>query len=338
MRLSPAEARDYAFVTAACLAGGLLVPQFAVLGVPLCAFGLAWLAYRFGIASSIGAAVFTTAVVAAALAVRVPGSPLPPQSFAVTVLSIAPALLAAGPMAAVMLRTRAGLRVTAIIAGASFAGTIAAAALDAALSGTDLVGVTQRLVQTMTDAVKTTQGQAGGAVLQQQLDLVRAIAMAWPALELLGAIAAGAVSVAAVSWVAKRLGVHVKRLPPLERLDLDWNLSWVAVAGFGLLAWASYARQPDGVVAFLGWNVMVIARGLLFVQGLAVFAGLYRKARLGPLGRVLGYAFLVLAEIVIPPPVPIGLVSVTGLADLWINIRRLPRKGSEGPAGSLEQR
>jgi hypothetical protein len=44
--------------------------------------------------------------------------------------------------------------------------------------------------------------------------------------------------------------------------------------------------------------------------------------------RVLGFVLLAVTEALVP------LVSIIGLADVWLNLRRLPRDGS--PTGPVE--
>jgi uncharacterized protein YybS (DUF2232 family) len=66
---------------------------------------------------------------------------------------------------------------------------------------------------------------------------------------------------------------------------------------------------------------MLAARLALFVQGLSIFAWLYRKAGLSSPLRGLSYVLLAVVETALP------VAGLAGLADLWINLRRLPRKG-----------
>ena len=61
----------------------------------------------------------------------------------------------------------------------------------------------------------------------------------------------------------------------------------------------------------------------------ALQRALYRKAKVGRLGRAVGFTLLTVSEVVIPS------VSVVGLLDLFVNLRKLPRSGSPG-TGALE--
>jgi hypothetical protein len=59
---------------------------------------------------------------------------------------------------------------------------------------------------------------------------------------------------------------------------------------------------------------------VFFLQGVAVFAALYERAKIGRPARSLGYVVLGVTEMLLP------LVSLTGFADVWLNLRRLPRE------------
>jgi hypothetical protein len=71
-------------------------------------------------------------------------------------------------------------------------------------------------------------------------------------------------------------------------------------------------------------------RPLLFLQGVAVFASLYRRMGAGKIAKTVGLVLLTLTELLIPFP----SVSVVGLADLFANLRRLPR-GHEAVPGPV---
>jgi hypothetical protein len=164
-----------------------------------------------------------------------------------------------------------------------------------------------------------------------------AVTQTWFTTYLLGAALGAMLSVYALAWTAKRAEVEVDGLPPLARLDLSFHLTWLVVVGLGLMAFARFQGSSADMIGVVGVNLMILARGALFIQGLAVFAGLYGKANFGRVGRTIGYVFLIITEVITPAPVPIGLVSATGLVDLWVNIRKLPRQGTEPPADSMEE-
>jgi hypothetical protein len=129
-----------------------------------------------------------------------------------------------------------------------------------------------------------------------------------------------------VGRVGMRRGVAVRPLPRLGAIDLDPRLAIVPIAAIALIA---AGRLPVSVAAALdvaGTNLLIVARWMFFVQGLAVFAGLYERARFGRVTRALGYGMLGITEALLP------LVSLTGLVDVWLNVRRLPRDGAGSEA------
>jgi uncharacterized protein YybS (DUF2232 family) len=77
----------------------------------------------------------------------------------------------------------------------------------------------------------------------------------------------------------------------------------------------------------VGENALRITQWVLFLQGIAVFAALYRKVGLGRLSRTFGFILLGVTEAFVP------LVSMTGLIDMWVNVRKLPRDGQSGGTG-----
>jgi hypothetical protein len=159
----------------------------------------------------------------------------------------------------------------------------------------------------------------------------------WLSNQALQAMLAAITATYGLGWAARRASVEADTLPSLDRLDLSFHLSWFVVAGLASLAASKMLGGNGQALYVFGLNALLLARGPLFVQGLAVFAGLYRKAGIGRVGRTLGYVFLGITETITPAPVPIGLVSITGLVDLWTNIRKLPRQGEEPPAGPVEE-
>jgi uncharacterized protein YybS (DUF2232 family) len=72
----------------------------------------------------------------------------------------------------------------------------------------------------------------------------------------------------------------------------------------------------------------MIVRPLLFLQGAALFATLYRKAGAGRVNRAIGLALLLLTETFVPS------VSILGVVDLFANLRKLPRAGGGAPSAA----
>jgi hypothetical protein len=317
--------RDTALVTAGCLVAGVLTPGVPIVGVPLCAISLAWLAYRYRVAHAVGLAVLTSVVAGA-----VNGWP--------AMLMVAPALLAAGPFAASAVGRRSPWTVVAVVSGATYGGALLMIEADALARGTSLVGMMREASSQAADLTRSllsTSGSANAQAMREQVEAIRIVVFqTWPSFYLLLATMVGMLTVIGVIWVARRSGHEVNELPALERFDLSWHIVWPVAVGFAALAVSRYSNAPAGIAATIGANVMLLARWALFVQGVAVFAGMYRKAGIGRIGRGVGYAALSFAETITPVGWPLGLVSVTGLVDLWANLRKLPRRTEELPVAS----
>lgn len=130
-----------------------------------------------------------------------------------------------------------------------------------------------------------------------------------------------------------RFDARVRRFPALADVDLDPRIAILAIVTVALLAVGRLTASSVPVIEQLGMNLLVVARMVFLLQGLAVFAGLYRRANVSRPVRALGFALLGATEMMIPA------VSLTGLADIWLNLRRLPRDGASpeaplGPSGT----
>jgi uncharacterized protein YybS (DUF2232 family) len=87
--------------------------------------------------------------------------------------------------------------------------------------------------------------------------------------------------------------------------------------------------QAPSWLLLTGDNVLRIVRSLLFIQGVAVFAALYRKMKAGRVTKVIGFVLLALTELFVPS------VSVVGAVDLFANLRKIPRAGTQPTVTSL---
>jgi len=153
-------------------------------------------------------------------------------------------------------------------------------------------------------------------------ELVDAFVEGWPALLVTLSGAASLFAVVTVAGSASR----VRRFPALADVDLDPKMVLLAIAAVGALAAGRLVAGTAPVVEQAGMNLLVVARMVFLLQGVAVFAGLYRKAGVSRPIRFLGFAILGVTEMLFPA------VSLTGLADIWLNLRRLPRDGA-APGG-----
>ena len=317
--------RDLVLLSVSCAASavvGLLVP---FVGIPIAALALALISMRFN--AWTGAVVAVIAALAAVLAI---GQPL-------QVIALLPALLIAGPWATVALKRRPALQVLAVTVAVLFVSAIAVDVVAGALQHMDLahyrIAEVVLLKKTMLASVapSVTAAQAKAAV-----DLVGTTWLQlWPAIYFMINGLTALLSIKAVAWAGRRAGAGTAVFPPVADLDLNGNWAWPVIGGLALMAAAMFIHQPDGWVYATGYNLVLISRCVLFFQGVGTFAALYRKAGVGRVTRGIGYVFLTLSELVVP------VVSLLGLVDLFVNLRKLPRDGAgaprsvEGDAGSV---
>lgn len=219
-------------------------------------------------------------------------------------------LIVVGPLAAGLLRHRSAMETVVLL-------TVTMLALQSAALSALAEGAGRRLGEYVTAAVKGMTDTMGASK-----EMVEALVTMWPGALVASTGIAALLVVVGVGWVGALHKASMQRLPALADLDLDPRATLVPITAIALLAVGQMQGQGSWATV-AGENVLVVATSLFFLQGMAVFAGLYRKANVPRLLRAFGYVLLVLTESVAP------VVSLIGLADVWLNIRRLPRKSAE---------
>jgi len=302
------KARDVALLAVGCVVAAMLVPVLPFVGVPVAALTLAWLTYEGRYPLAIGLAVLAAVVVAVSWQDPIFGP-------AVGVM-----LLLCGPLTARALEHQKAGRVTVALAATLGVGWAALLIVAVVLSGQSLGQIYAEVTNWMAASIRAAGGTAPEMTAVAQA--VRAFVEIIPAALVVNAALTAVLSVAAATLAATWAGRVTNRLPRLAAMDLSIHVAWPAIVGLLLLAASGFTHQSESWFGILGQNLLFIGRALLFVQGLAVFAGLYDKAKLGRIMRVSSFVLLAVTEMLLP------LVSLTGLADLWLNIRRLPRDGA----------
>lgn len=155
-------------------------------------------------------------------------------------------------------------------------------------------------------------------------------ATSWPAMLVVLNMFAALFTVAVASTSGSRLDSRIEPFPALADVDLDPRFVLLAIGSIALLAIGRLMAASVPGIEVLGMNLLVVTRMVFLLQGVAVFAGLYRRVNLSRPLRAVGFALLGATEMFVPA------VSLTGLADVWLNLRRLPRDGAtpEGSAGT----
>lgn len=319
MTLTLTDIRNVVLLSVATFAAGFIMPAIPYVGLPLAAFALGWIAYRFGYVPSIALALVATALVAmfgpAALSVS-----------SLDALFVAVALLAAGPGTAWGLRRHSALSVVAvtsiIIAGAYLITPIGAQTLKESLAFT----------RAFLDALVVSGNVADPAALKDSAGalVVQATAV-WPSRVVYLMGVGMLVAVPLVSRAGRALGQDVSRYPALAEVDVSFDLVWPTIIGLALLAAGTFWGAGQGVLYTVGLNVLMVVRPALVLQGLGVFAALYRKIGVGRVMRTVGFALLGFTEVLLPS------VSVLGVVDLFLNLRKIPRRSGTAATGAAPQ-
>lgn len=325
---SPARMRP-AVAVAVCLVGAVLAAVLPLVGIPVAAGALAslWFGGR--------KTITVLAAVAGGAATLVMASPSPTPSAVVGAVHIAMWLLVVGPLAAVLLRRWQAVNVLLVVAGLSVALMAGLFGVTAALQGESVRTFVSSEVRSIIEPFVTqalapdaAAGEVPAEVTAQIDELVDGAVRAWPSAIAVEAGLAAMLALVMVGTVAVRSGVSVRSVPRFEALDLSPHVVWGLIAGIGLLAADKFlGGWNDGVLGLVGENALRITQWVLFLQGIAVFAALYRKVGLGRLSRTLGFILLGVTEAFVP------LVSLTGLIDMWVNVRKLPRDGQQSGTG-----
>jgi uncharacterized protein YybS (DUF2232 family) len=296
----------------------LLVAPLPPLGVPLAGFGLATLAYRFRDSSAWIVAALATAVM---VLIAWPG-------WAFALLAVAPVLITAGPVAARLLRNRPALLVAAIIAIVVAVVQLAGIAAEAAVAGKSLLGyVDAQMTQSVDTFIKATAA-SGQSLNLDPATLRTEVVTLMPGFLLDMALLTGLLGTAAVVAAGRRSDVAVNRLPELTTLEISSYALIPIIAGLAALALQVFVH---GAFAFalgiIGGNLLVVGVPLLTVQGLGILLFWLQRWEIPRGARIA----LTIAACVLEPFVP--LMTLAGLVDTWLNLRRLPREGTDPQPG-----
>jgi hypothetical protein len=284
-----------------------------VIGLPVAGAALAGLTFGGRTPVSVVVALTGGAIAGGVLygaVVPLAGSTVPAsEPYVFTALLVA-SLLAVGPVAAAVMRRRSALETMAGL-------TVVLSALSIAELAFYAMEAQQSLDAYMQAAVQGLMGSAGISD-----EVLKTIVSMWPgAIVTVNALTAVLV-VLAVGFVGARLGVALRRMPPLAVLDLDARMAILPIVAIALLAAGRLPVSFAPTLDIVGKNLLMVARMVFFLQGVAVFAGLYERAKFSRPARIAGFVLLGVTEAFAPA------VSLTGLADIWLNLRRLPRDGS----------
>lgn len=306
----------------------LVVVVHPMVGLPVATAALVSLTLRREAGAAIAAAIAggAAATVVASLSawiVFVPlmGVPVTARVPYVHAAWITASLVVAGMVTPWLLRRVTALRATAVVALALSAVEVSALASLASGAGLGL------------SAYVTAGAREMVALVGMAQELGEVFATSWPAMLVAMNMFAALFVVVVAGATGSRLDPLIRPFPALADVDLDPRVALLAIVTVALLAVGRLTASSVPLLEQLGMNLLVVARMVFLLQGLAVFAGLYRRAKVSRPVRLLGFALLGVTEMMIPA------VSLTGLADIWLNLRRMPRDGAipaapSGPSGT----
>ncbi len=271
-----------------------------------------------GMAGLLWAGRATAAAFAAGLAVAFAAFLAPADAVLLAPVFVALLFLVAG------MGERSALKSITVLTPVIAVAAVGADLLRAWQAGTTLLLLRAEIVA---DAVSIATGAAGldadsvfglegSALTDLMIDL-------WPADYFTTALVTATLAVGIAGWIATRSGRAVKRLPALAELDLSPHVLWAFIGGLLMLAASRVLGGATSWTFAVGMNLLIMVRLPLIAQGMGVAAALYRRVGLGRFARVAGYLLLLLVEAFAP------VMSFLGLADFWVNFRKLPREDSD---------
>jgi len=315
--ISPADIRNAVLLSLATVAASVLMlnANSSIVAIPLVAFALGWLTYRFGTAPAAILALLAGALVAL----------LGPSLLGTQVLDgvyVAIALLAVGPMSAMLLKRYPAVNVAVGVA------LVATAAFLLSPLGAETYASTMALLPRMVTALTSGGSVTDTATLKVTTDaLISQIAMTWPASAFYTLGAGVVIGVSLTGRAGRMLGQQVNRYGVLADIDVSFHVVWPTIAGLALAAAGIMFTSLPTVIAVVGTNMLLCVRPLLFLQGVAVFSALYRKMGAGRIARTIGLVLLCLTELLVPS------VSILGVVDLFMDLRKVRRGRDVAPGG-----
>lgn len=289
-----------------------------VAGIPLAAYALAAL---------VSAGRKRSAVAAAVVAVAVTTLLSPPS-----VLFVAPALVAGGLASVWAVRRFPAVWVVMGLAAILFVASVGSDAMALALRGESLVSEAQRVADEVARALTGMAGQMDPASTRTTAAEVQSLSqlafMLWPSSYFQMAAITALLAVMTVIRAALSRGLDVNKLPRLDAVDITVHVVWFVAGALLLVAAADLLGDARWVALAVAGNVLLVIRLPLLVQGMGVVTSAFEKVGIGRLGRAVGYGILLVLDTLF------YVITAVGLADLWVNFRRLPRGQGGDVAGT----
>jgi hypothetical protein len=121
------------------------------------------------------------------------------------------------------------------------------------------------------------------------------------------------------TYFLKRYGVFLVKIKDFADWDIPWYYCWGIIGGLVFVLIPDFNAVFDRVLDIAGFNLLAVFISLYTVLGFSVIIGIFKKYKLSVGFRFIIFFILLFLGIIF-------LVPLLGLADIWINIRRLKRK------------
>jgi Kef-type K+ transport system membrane component KefB len=117
----------------------------------------------------------------------------------------------------------------------------------------------------------------------------------------------------------KKYSLELDLLPSFKEWDLPWAWCWGVIAGIILIIVPSFNTGNSMFFYAIGSNLLIVFGSVYLVLGLSVLWGIFERFNLKNSMKIIIIAaiFLFFGLFIFLP--------VLGLADIWINFRRLKR-------------
>ncbi len=165
----------------------------------------------------------------------------------------------------------------------------------------------------------------------QAAEAVRGMYIYTPLFLLASSIISSLINYLAAAFALKRLGYQLEALPAFARWRMPWTTVWIFIAGLLLLNMSGTGENAEGVknvaakyMNMLGLNINGAFLMLFFINGLAVTHFYMIHYKVNTAVRIFLY-FLILFH-----PLFYMTVLFIGLADPWIDIRKIEERGGNG--------
>lgn len=152
---------------------------------------------------------------------------------------------------------------------------------------------------------------------------IAAITMHLPAIYYIQAIITVFFMIFFASYLTLKRDIQRLKRKPFSQEVMPWQLVWIVILAIGLWVWG---RDELNYVYYAGSNILVVITPIAMYYGTSVLA--YKIKQLNRSQRNLWISGLIFMALVFLPSAIIFL-SMLGLFDALINLRRLPAKQEE---------